>query len=164
MQTNPKKWVPYAEIVTALGVIVSLLFVGYELKQSNDIEQATTDNLLYQLQDDMYAATSTNIVLATSMQKLNSGEELRELTPIERQHYAQHLWRFMNLWELAHDRYSEGLLSESKWQSWDKALDFELIKYPTGMPRILWEEGRETYGKQFAAHIDERYIRAEMRQ
>ncbi len=143
MQLSAKEWVPYAEIIAAFGVIISLLFVGYELNSNNAIQQATTDNLLYEMQDSLSAAASTNSVLATSIHKLESGQEL---TQAEASQYVFHLWRFLNLWEMAHDRYREGLLSEQKWRAWNRAFEYELIHFPTGMTKELWESGRMTYG------------------
>lgn len=158
MQANAKDWVPYAEIIAAFGVVVSLLFVGYELNRNNAIQQAATDNLLYEMQDSLYESTSTNTVLATSTHKLESGEEL---TDAETAQIETQLWRFMNMWEMAYNRYREGLLSEQKWQSWNRSFEFELIRFPTGMPKELWESARVTYGVEFAEHVDVVYRRVE---
>jgi hypothetical protein len=154
MRVSAKEWVPYAEIIAAFGVVISLLFVGYELNSNNAIQQATNDNLLYEMQDSLFESLSTNSVLATSVHKLGSGEEL---TQTEAAQYAGYLWRYMNMWEMAYERYHEGLLAEVQWQSWNRAFEYDLVHLPTGMPRQQWESGRITYGKSFAAHVDELY-------
>jgi hypothetical protein len=122
MRVSAKEWVPYAEIIAAFGVVISLLFVGYELNSNNAIQQATNDNLLYEMQDSLFESR-----------------------------------RYMNMWEMAYERYHEGLLAEVQWQSWNRAFEYDLVHLPTGMPRQQWESGRITYGKSFAAHVDELY-------
>jgi hypothetical protein len=155
MNERLRSWVAVGELIAAAGVVVSLIFVGYELNSGNKIQQAANDNLLYELQDALYSDLSTDPVLSSAYMKLTGGED--ELTPQELTQYGWYLWRQMNLWELAFDRHTDGLLSDSKWAAWRRAFESEVIDEATGMPKELWEIGRGTYGTEFVEYVDSAY-------
>jgi hypothetical protein len=84
--------------------------------------------------------------------------DVGELTPAEKTQYEWHLWRHVNLWELAYDRHADGFLSDEKWATWQRAFELEIVEVSTGMPEEMWEWGREGYGRKFAA-LDSVYAR-----
>jgi len=53
-----KNTVRYAEIVSAIAVVASLLFVGFEVQQSNDIEKQLATRSLVRDWSDAAAAYS----------------------------------------------------------------------------------------------------------
>ena len=159
MNEKLKNWVAVGELVAAAGVMVSLIFVGFELNSGNKIQQATNDNVLYELQDAMYADLSTNPVLSSAYIKLSDG--VGELTREERAQYAVHLWRNFNHWSLAFDRHEEGLLSDATWTGWNDNFELDFVGGRTGLPKRSWENSRDTFARAFAAYVDSVYMRLE---
>lgn len=100
------------EITATLTVILSIVFVGYGVYTNNQIVMATKDNFIYELQDELYTEYATNKDLASIQIKLTNGEGL---TDLENYLFTWKLWRHASLWEMARDRYREGLLCEEKW-------------------------------------------------
>lgn len=154
MSAKLQTWVDIGNLVASAGVVISILFVGYELNSGNKIRQAENDNLIYELMDSLYSDLSTTPELIQAETKLWNG---LELTPNEETHHNWRLWRHMNLWELAFDRHREGFVSDQKWQTWDRAFRTEIIDQPTAMPEETWKVGRLTYGDDFIAYVDSIY-------
>ena len=154
MNERLKAWVAVGDLIASAGVVVSLLFVGFELSNANKIRQAENDNLIYELQDALYSDMATTPELVQA--EVKTWNEA-ELTPEEETHHGWRLWRHMNLWELAYDRHAEGYLSDAKWEAWDRAFRTEIIEQRTGMSEDLWQNGRVTYSNEFAAYVDSVY-------
>lgn len=149
------EWAAIAEIVATAGLVVSLAFVAYSINQNTQVLQSTNDNFAYELLDSIYSEYATNETLASARVKLLNDEQL---TPAEEVLYEWQLWRYFNLWEMAYDRHRDGLLSESKWNTWSEALEAEVTHPPLGLPKATWEEaGRVTYGDEFGRYIDAIY-------
>ena len=144
-------WAALGEVVATLGVIVSLVLVAYSIDSNNKLIMATNDNLVYELQDEIYKDYATNKDLASIIIKLINGEAL---TAVESEQYSYQLWRHMSIWEMAFDRYKEGLLSEAKWGAWNTAFQIEITSEPLGIQREWWDAGKDTYGREFVAHVD----------
>ena len=159
MNEKLRNWVAIGELVAAAGVMISLIFVGYELNSGNKIQQAANDNFLYELQDELYADLSTNPVLISAYTKLSNGDE--ELTRQEAAQYVWYIWRYVNQWSMAFDRHAEGLLSDSTWAAWSTSFESELVGNSIGMSKELWESGRNTYREEFTAYVDNLYLRLE---
>lgn len=159
MNEKLRNWVAIGELIAAAGVMISLIFVGYELNSGNKIQQAANDNLLYELQDELYADLSTNPVLISAYIKLSDG--VGELTREERAQYEWYIWRDVNQWNMAFDRHAEGLFSDSTWAAWSTSWESALVGNSTGMSKGQWESGRNTYGAKFRAYVDNLYLRLE---
>jgi hypothetical protein len=154
MNQRLESMVAVGQLVTSAGVVVSLLFVGYELGNANKIQQAENDNLMYELMDSLYSDIATTPELVQAEVKLWDGVAL---SPTEAGHHAWRLWRHMNLWELAYDRHAQGFLSAAKWKVWDRSFRTEIIEQAAGMSEQAWQGGRMTYGTEFAAYVDEAF-------
>ena len=95
---------------------------------------------------------------AAIMVKLDNAETLSE---IERERFEQYMTRYLNMWELAHDRYVEGLFSEGKWLGWSDALGSIVTQGPRRLPKESWDVSRVYYGPEFASIVDDAYSMAE---
>jgi hypothetical protein len=160
MNKNLKSWVAIGELIAAAGVLVSLIFVGFELRNGNKIQQAANDTFLFELQDRAYSDLSTDPVLLR-VYMMRADGRINDITREEREHYGIYLWRNMNAWALAFGRYEEELLSDATWASWDRSYQEELVVGPTGMSIERWASGRDQYTPEFAAHVDSVYEQTE---
>ena len=113
------------EIVGFLAVIASLLFVAYEIRQSNRIALGTTP---YEIQRNWISindAIATDEELAALLIKL--GDESAELSALEQVQSAAYGRRFINTWISLQEAYDNGLVSDAVYQiAIDDVLTFYL--------------------------------------
>ena len=153
-----RDWASVAEIIGTIAVVVSLLFVAYSVNHNTEVLQSLNDNLLYEYDDRAIADLINDESMAAIMVKLDNAETLSE---IERERFEQYMTRYLNMWELAHDRYVEGLFSEGKWLGWSDALGSIVTQGPRRLPKESWDVSRVYYGPEFASIVDDAYSMAE---
>jgi len=147
------EWAALGEIIASIGVIISLVFLVYTIERSNEFSQATTDNLMYEMQNSIYGNVVTNPEIASIYVKLENGEAL---TAIEQTRHAYQLWQLINVWEMAFDRHQQEMLSDDKCEAWNRSFTFEALTPPFGLPREWWEAD-DTYGREFHDHVKKMY-------
>ena len=150
------EWAALGEILATVGVVISIVFLAYEVNRNSGILQATNDNLLYELLGAVSSEVIGSSELASVIVKL---EKDQELSDVESTRYTFYLLRLIDLWEMAFDRHSQGLLADDKWASWDRSLEVESLSKPLGLPIKLWEQHQDSYGAEFVQHVDEAFSR-----
>lgn len=145
------EWSAIAEIVGTTAVVISLLFVGYSINRNTKELQAANENFLYEVQETRRGDEASNPQLAALVVKAQSGGEL---SPGEQRQYFSHIIRGLNVWELAYERFKDGLLSADTWPTWDRMYADQARR---DFPKEWWEEARLWYGDDFAAHVDAAY-------
>lgn len=153
-----REWASVAEIVGTTAVIVSLLFVAYSINHNTKVLQSLNDNLLYDYDLEIMRAVSSDPSMAAILVKLDSGASL---TDVERVRFVQHKLQYLNMWELAHDRNSEGLFLEDKWQGWNDTLAREIALGPRRLPPETWEAVQVQYNPEFRSIVDKAYAEAD---
>jgi len=146
-----KKWAAIAEIIAAVAVIISLVFVVQSINQNTAAVQSTNDNFMYELQ---YARTR-EIVSSPGMAeiylKIRSGEEL---TDVEQERFYWDKIQELSLWELGFNRNRDGLYDTDLWESWNRYYETE---FTSQFPQEWWEESRSFYMQDFQDHVDAAY-------
>ena len=141
------EWAAIAEIVGTVAVVASLLVVAYTVSRNTTVLQAASDNLIYQLQDEVFADTSADPGLAMLITKYMRGESL---TDEEEYRYGQHVSRLVNRWELAYQRHRQGLMSDQQWIGWNRFYSAEIRNV---FPVEWWPDWRFAYEPGFAAQF-----------
>ena len=113
-----KKWAHVSEIAGAIAVVLSLLYVGYELRQNTNVALIESSQRLYELafevaswENDPHVAEA---VIATQ-------SDYGALTDIQKHLLGNLVRNKMNIWEQAFLSYQNGLLIERDWQAWSAA-------------------------------------------
>ena len=155
---NPIDWHKLgviSEIIGTVVVVASLVFVGVSVRQNTSVAQAETDRYIYDVADRIWSQYAGNPAIAEIQFKLDSGQEL---TPREENILENINGRWLQMWEYAFDRYSEGLMSAKKWDNWNYSFADELTNPDRGLPENVWaEEYREVFGIEFAEIVDRAY-------
>lgn len=149
-----RDWASIAEIIGTIAVVISLLFVAYSINHNTAVLQSLNDNLLYEYDDRSIDAVLTDPSMAAILVKLDNAETLSD---IQRERFEQYRVRTVNMWELAHDRYVDGLFPEDKWHGWSDALAKALTEGPRRLPRESWDAVKPFYGSEFALIVDKAY-------
>ena len=147
-------WASVAEIIGTIAVVVSLLFVAYSVNRNSAVLQSLNDNLLYDYDNLVLDDIVHDPSFAAILVKRHNNETLSQ---VEMVRFATHKSRQLNMWELAHDRYYEGLFPEDKWLGWNTTLANVVTQGADKLPEDEWISIRQEYGPEFASLVDAAY-------
>lgn len=144
-----------AEIVGAVAVVISLIYVGVSVNQNTNavmvanhqalvaLDQATTD----WFKDPGFAEVY-----------LISLDDVSKLSPVQQAQFTSYLADKFNAWEFAFLTHESGMMEDNIWQGWDGHYQ-TLLHQPGG--RWFWGEGREGFSPAFRAYLDSILVKAE---
>ena len=111
---NESKAGRWTQVLGFLGVIASLLFVAYELKQSRDIATAEVHLATMQLETEALSFLFTAEMMRPIVDKSYSDEEL---LPGERRLLLEYTDMWMDISDTIHFQYQLGLVTEEVWEA-----------------------------------------------
>jgi hypothetical protein len=144
------EWTSIAEIIAAVSVVVSLLFVGYSINQNTAAIEASEESAFLEswrnlTQLPFYADAE----LAAIQLKVHTGEAL---TPIESKRWENYLRAVFDTWWQLHNSYRDGLISDEAWHDLNGAV---LTLWDLERMGAFWaERGRHWAGTPFGDHIN----------
>jgi hypothetical protein len=104
----------WAQALGFLGVIASLLFVAYELKQSRDIATAEVYLATMQLEMEGYGFLFTAEMMRPVVDKMYTDEKL---LPDERKLLLEFTDMWVSLSDTVHFQYQLGLVTKEVWEA-----------------------------------------------
>ncbi len=147
--TRPlKEYALAAEIIGAIAVVISLIYVGVSVNQNTNavmvsnhqalvaLDQATTD----WFKDPDFAAT--HIVAMDDVTKLSA---------VQQAQFTSYLADKFNAWEFAFLTHESGMMEDNIWQGWDG--HYRTLLQQSG-GRWFWGEGREGFSPAFITYLD----------
>ena len=138
------------ELVGAVAVVVTLIYVARQIHQVNAQSQASARYSFIEAYSDMNTSISNNRELASVFRRGFAGEELDE---DERMQFFTLVGQFLNTWSVLFDLHREGLLPENQWVMVRKDI-ISLFSEPGG--RAFWERvGRLGVHEAFRDAVDE---------
>lgn len=112
-----KKWAAIAEITASFAVVVSLMFVGFQLHRNTTELRATHSNDLYDaIREIELAMISSPHLVDVYIKGWNT--DRADMTDQEAVVFRQYLVQSFSVWEQAHARMLDGSMSESDYQRW----------------------------------------------
>ena len=139
------------EIVGAIAVVVSLVYVAYQVRQNTAALKVST------LQDLIANQTSAQNVVASSPQVAElwqrADDAYDELTPAEHKQFMMFIISMLNVLVSARSNYEAGLQSEEVWKGWIRGYAL-VIKSSPGWQRE-WANLREVYVPLIGNVVDE---------
>ena len=149
-------WGHIAEIFGAVAVVLSLVYVGAQLKQNTAAIQAQTSQQIMATYSDAQFVILGEEALAPLFIKVQQGEEL---TAVESEKLG--IWAhivFTN-WEQSYSTHQNGLLEEEVWVAWDT---FFRSNMEYGFFREAWISNPIVgYTKSFTRYINEEVLGGE---
>ena len=137
-----------AEIVGAVAVVVSIIYLGYQVGENTNAVRVQTSHALLELQFQ-HAEWSQNLEHVELV--LRGTSEPSSLSPAEWKKYGADKTVTFNLWEQAHYGYRHSDLDEEQWASWDRSFASSLC---TPGVLLFWQEGQHGWGKPFQSHVN----------
>ena len=137
-----------AEIIGAIAVVVSLVYVGVGIRKNTEAVQVTNHQALVVM--DMQKSASLRDSEFASIYVL-ARDDYKKLTAVEKEQYQSFIADTMNTWEFAYITYSNGAMDETIWNGWDGFYRSELSTIPF---RQFWEVGGHNFSPKFRVYVD----------
>jgi hypothetical protein len=154
-----KKWALLAEVLGGIAVVISLIFVGLQVQQSNEQAALNTDALRLtayaQLVDgisDFNIQTLQNAELRAVRNRLEAGAQIDELDPDEQQIIKAFLYLAYRNGDLAYMQYSQNIIDEERLLS-GMGLLADYLAYPT--VRKHWNRAKDGFVRDYRNYIDQ---------
>ena len=146
-------WGHVAEIFGAVAVVVSLAYVGIQLKQNTEAIQAQTQQQVMSNYADYQVAIIGQEAMAPLMIKAEEGEAL---TPEEELKLSTWAHLLLSNWETTYLSYQNGLLGEEAWQGWEK---YFIASMNDVYVRDAWVNNPiDGYGRRFTEYVNEEVL------
>lgn len=140
---------PTVEFIGAIAVVVSLLFVGWEIRQNTNSLSAQALLDLNEMANENYRSISSDGELASIVRRGNS--DLGSLSPDEYDRYYGYTYAVINSMEAAHMHFLKGLFSEGDYTGWKRST-CPYLESPS-VKQIL-KTSRDTFTDSFQSYIE----------
>jgi len=144
------------EIAAAFAVIASLLFVGYQLRQSGAIERANAQRDLLVQAADWMSLTSSDPLLFEAVR--NCLHEFESAEPIVKDRFNGWAWKLLFLIEQVVYMNQENFIHDGSFIRFEQAI---LSVVSTRGGRQWWSRAYKIVGTDVGEHIKMRLIEAE---
>ena len=139
-------WALIAEIASAFAVVLSLVYVGYELRQNTNAVLSNTQQSLLELAHGVDAWLQSESFAEIAVR---GDEDYSVLSPQERRQYDKYTHNVLNVWEHAYYNNRAGLMEDDLWEAWNDA--FWTTSDSWGP---IWARDKKLYGQEFRKYVD----------
>ena len=138
-----------AEVIGAIAVVVSLVYVGYQVKQNTIAIRTQVHETIVGHVLEAEGSLLHNADLAQIVVKADS--DPKSLTPDEKLRADTYFTHEYVNWESAFLHHKNGFVEDDMWRRWD--LSSRPDKDSPGQYKY-WTEHRNWYDDEFARHVD----------
>ena len=141
-----------AELVGIAAVVVSLIFVGLEVRQSAAATRGATQQALADSAREASAALVADKETAELTLRFLSADDWSSFSEVERFRIVLLFTSLLRVYEDAHYQWSEGNLAPELWTGWDVSM-----RGAAPMPGIAkyWVERRDYFNEGFRLYYEE---------
>ena len=148
MKGRLKEYALVAEIVGAIAVVISLIYVGVGVRQNTEAVQVANHQAIVAmdisknswLRDPQFAAAHA---LAR--------EDFEKVTPEQLSQLRAFMADQVNIWEFAFITHSNGAMSDNIWEGFDS---FYRTEIQSKLGRWFWDRGGANFSPQFADYVN----------
>ena len=148
MKEKLQEYALVAEIIGALAVVISLLYVGASVNQNTAAIMVANHQALVAMDTDNNSWLK-DADFAALVQIGNSGTG--ELSAAQRTQYMTYIANFINAWEFSFIAHNNGMLADNIWDGWDGFHRNRLLR--TGVQEF-WASGRLNFSPEFRVYVD----------
>lgn len=143
------EWANVAEIGAAVGVIISLIFVGLQLQSNTEATEAATREAINQKDMAYLSLRLDSAVLARANAKIDNGETLSPLEVSQLVHQE-----YVNFVSFEHSFYQfrKGALEAEEWSRHENIARFRIES--SEHARAMWARKRHTFTPPFREVVD----------
>ena len=140
--------VQVAEVIGALAVVISLLYVGSEIRQNTLAVQDTSHQNSLALGHDIEAYLFDDAFAETYESGL---AQYSSLGGVEKRKFDSFVSINLNVWEYAFYARDRGTMQEDLWNGWDRWYRSQMA---LDAWKAVWSQRRGGYGDQFQQYAD----------
>ena len=142
-------WASVSEIIAAVAVAVSLIFVGLELQSNTAASESATREAINRKDIEFLSLYVDSTVVAVASVKAQNGEPLSEL---EESQLVQTEYINFIIFEHSYYQYRKGVLEAGEWARHENIIRAVWRDWPYA--HTMWSRYRETFSSDFVALID----------
>ena len=148
MKRSLKEYALVAEIVGAIAVVVSLIYVGTSVNQNTDAILVANHHALVAMDQDTNAWFRDSEFAASFEIAM---DDVSNLSPVQSRQFRTYLADKFNAWEFAFLTHNSGMMEDDIWDGWDGYYRLELKQKGH---QWYWNSGREGYSPAFRVYVD----------
>jgi hypothetical protein len=158
MNKKLQQYALFAEIISAVAIVASLIFVGIQIKQSNDLVKANTYREIRNGMIELNFLNFSNPEYAALSFKISNDEELTPMEVMQRRNFGFYV---INTADAAYEQYQRGLIDRRELRETLNAF-FGVLSQNDWMQDQLRQYSRlpSNYDPEFIAYIDEEMARS----
>ena len=154
-----QKWALTAEIISAVAVVLSLLFLAIQIRASTEQTILNTKAVQTAALQEHFAQHSAYILTLLENPEvitilIKGREDLDALNPEESTVFVMYLGNQMRQHFFGYELMKSGLLPERQWHTFEQALERELGRGPALSE--LWDGFRDDYPSDFQKLVDDK--------
>ena len=139
-------WASVAEIISAMAVVFSLLYVGYEINRNTDIMDSDQNSMIFEAMRSWEQLLIVDEKLTDLY--VRAASEYETFSNAEQFRYRMLLIQYVGIWEQAFEGSQNRLLDAENWTSWNNALLPEISQVV-----IVWPEISIYFSEEFQQHM-----------
>lgn len=140
-------------VIAAIGVILSLLIVAWEIRENTNALHADARLQMIQLGNQAFDWLR-DPAMADSLIRAENGTS--DLTEVENRQFGSYVLSVFNMWEQGYFLHQDGLMTDDEWDGWNKGM--ASAASTTGF-REVWAASNAFYSGEFRSYVDEIYDR-----
>ena len=148
MKRSLNEYALVAEIVGAIAVVVSLIYVGASVNQNTDAILVANHHALVTMDQDTNAWLRDSEFAAIFEIAIGN---VSDLSPVQSRQFRAFLADKFNAWEFAFLTHSSGMMEDDIWDGWDGYYRQELRQKAH---QWYWSLGREGFSPVFREYVD----------
>ncbi|MDX1554440.1 MAG: hypothetical protein R3212_00265 [Xanthomonadales bacterium] len=133
-----KNWAQFSEIIAAVAVVVSLVFVVLSINRNTLELQAQNTNDLYDALREIEMTVLADAELADIVRQVETGA-FERLDEQEAYRYTMFITQHMSIWEQMHARVVDGTVSQEVYADWE---EYFIVFSGQMLPPSVWERRR----------------------
>ena len=155
MQNRPSRLRSAIELIGAVGVIASLIFVAIEIRQSSEAARAAATQELGQSWIDWNLATATRDI-QTALLVVEQSDDPSKAPVIDLRIAESYVRSLFSSWSMSHYQFRLGVLDPPLWDGVLRDMQGSVEpKQPFArLVRWAWPRNRHLYSVAFAAVMD----------
>ena len=143
------KAVQVSEIIGAVAIVISLLYVGSEVQQNT----AATKLGIHQLSIAMGADWDNLLFQADFAEVYESGiNDFSALSAADKLKFEKYVNYGLNIWEFGLYSHDAGMMADEIWGGWDGVFRSEINQESW---QEVWQLTRHGYAKSFQEYVDD---------
>ena len=152
-QSKLQSYASIGEIISAVAIVVSLIYAGYEFRQSETLSSREVETLLFERFREMNQLEIQTPGLAEVL--IAGVADPAALSPGDRRRFETFERGFYNNWEIAWYYHRDGILDAATWNDWDSYFQQSVQERAAWVwPAIRKDFLSDLAGPKFHDHVD----------